>query len=83
MHKLMAWWAKHSFIIMAITGGFYGLGQSGFIFDARHFPLKILLMLLVIEATPLGALAGWAVVKVTHFSFLLFNKLSQSYHREL
>lgn len=83
MHKLMAWWFKHSLIIMAVTGGLYGLGQSGFIFEARRFPLKILLMLLVIEATPLGALAGWAVVKGTRFFSLLFNKLSQSHHREL
>lgn len=64
MSKFLAWWIKHSLVLMAVTLALYGLGQMEILFDARQFPLKILMMLCVIEATPVGAVAGWLVLKL-------------------
>ena len=77
MNKIFGWWLKHSLVIMAVTCGLYGLGQAGCIFEAGHFPFKILLMLLIIEVTPLGAVAGWLVVKMAHFFSFLLHKFSR------
>ena len=67
MHKIMAWWFKHSLLIMAFTIGLYGLGQLGAMFELVQFPFKILLMLLMIEITPLGAVAGWVLRRLINF----------------
>ena len=82
MHKIIAWWLKHSLLIMAVTIGFYLLGQIGAVFEFIRVPFKILLMLLMIEATPLGAVVGWAASKTMHFILFLSHKLSQSQSNE-
>jgi|GEM_PF-2649151 len=82
MNRIIVWWLKHSLVIMAVTCGLYGLGQTGCVFEAGRFPFKILLMLLVIEATPLGAMAGWLVVKTVHFFSFLLHKFSRSHRGE-
>lgn len=69
MSKFLRWWIKHSLVIAAVTFLFYGLARLEILLEARQFPLKILMMLCVIAATPVGAAAGWLFLKF--FSLLL------------
>lgn len=68
---------------MAVTAGLYGLGRIGAVFGFIRFPFKILLMLWVIEATPLGALAGWLMLKAGRLLSASFRRFSQSDRDEM
>jgi len=68
---------------MAVTAGLYGLGRIGAVFDFIRFPFKILLMLWVIEATPLGAAVGWIMLKTARLLSSLFRRFFQSDRDEI
>lgn len=68
---------------MGLTGGLYGLGQLGASFEFIRFPFKILLMLWAIETTPLGAFAGWLMLKTARLLSFLFRKFFQTKRNEM
>jgi len=83
MRKVLAWWFKHTLLIMAFTTGLYVLGQFGGLFAFLRFHFKILLMLLIIETTPLGAVAGWLLRQLAHLFSAIWKKLIKSRRQEL
>ena len=74
MLRLVLGWLKYSALLMAATVGLYLLGQSSNWFEAIRFPFKILLMLLMIEASPIGAIVGWIVTRVVLLLVALSKK---------
>ncbi len=55
----------------------------GAVFEFIRFPFKILLMLWVIEATLLGALAGWLILKAARLLSCVFRIFFQTDRSEM
>jgi len=73
---MIGWWLKHSLLLIGFTVVLYGLGAW---LALIRFPLKILLMLVMIEMTPLGAVAGWILLKLVHLFSLALSLLRQNH----
>ncbi len=75
MPVFFLWWLKHTALIIAFTCSLFMLGRLGGFFEPLQFPVKILMMLLIIEMTPLGAVAGWLLAKIFLLLVFLWRRL--------